>query len=370
MMKVLHYAPSLESGSPDELAVDLAFALQTREVNSIVATPLKKFVTPILSEKVRYARCASRSLTGLWGYSRNLRELIRRYSPDIVQTYGYDAIAVATRACGGRGKKRRHPHLVGVLSTYPSSADFAEHTRLMECDAITITRTELRNYLKTFHPSIIKSWIIPYGVNELHFHPTYKPSADWLDRWNAEHPELKERFTICLPASLHEQNCALHIVPILSLLHSQDIPAHALFTGSLRNADPDYLKKLRHDLRAAGLTDNVTFLDEPKNLRDVLCASDAVLCLTQRPVVYHREALQALALGRPTAGYGQGAVKEYLEAMQPMGVLPVGDCDAAADILSQWYGSPPDPITEIPFPYKLSDTAKKYHELYTQLTHT
>ena len=59
---------------------------------------------------------------------------------------------------------------------------------------------------------------------------------------------------------------------------------------------------------------------------------------------------------------------EYLEAMQPMGVLPVGDVDSATDLLSQWYNAPPDPPEEVPYPYKLSDTAKKYYELYTNIT--
>ncbi len=366
-MKVLHYAPSLEPGSPDELAVDLAFALQAYEVSSIVASPSKKWVAPILSEKIRYARCKSESLIGLWGRSRNLRELIRRYSPDIVQAYGYDAIAVATRACSGE-EGRQHPHLIGVLSTYPHDVDFAERTGLLECDAITMIRPALRNFLKSIHPSLIKSWIIPYGVNELQFFPSYKPTDTWKERWFADRADLAGSFTICLPAPLDEQSRTRDIIPILSLLRSQDIPAHALLTGSLKNADPSYLRELHHKLRAAELEDHVTFLDEPENLRDILSVSNAVLCLTDKPVVYHRTALQALALGKPTAGYGHGAVLEYLEAMQPMGVLPVGDYEAAADLLSQWYSSPPDGIDDVPFPYKLSDTAKKYNELYTQLT--
>ena len=368
-MKVLHFAPELTAGSPDELATELAYALQIFDVKSVVAAPNRDLLAPSTGKHLRFVRYRRGSLPGLWGEILRLRRLLISQKPNILQAYGYRAVSVATRACACLPSDAR-PLLVATLSSYPKEADFLEKTRLMNCDAITMIRTELRSFLKSIHPPLIKSWIIPYGANDVLFHPSLQPSPEWKQRWQAEHPQLDDCFLICLPSPIGSAWCTQHIVPILSSLRSQDIPAHALLAGSIKKADPSFLKTLRRDIRSAGLDECVSWLDAPKDLRDILCMSHAVLCLTEKPVVYDRTALEALALGRPTAGYGHGAVLEYLEAMQPMGVLPVGNVDSATDLLSQWYSVPPDPPEEIPYPYKLSDTAKKYYELYTNLTQT
>ncbi len=366
-MKVLHFIPQLSVGNPNTLAAELACALQAFGETSVVVAQNRKPLTPVIGEKFKFVRFGKGSLPGLWGKVMRLRSIIRSQRVDIVQAYGYEAVAIATRACCGLSSGQR-PKLVGSLNTYPQQLDAIDSSHLMDCDAITISHTDLRNYLKNIQPALIKSWIVPQGVNEQQYYPGYTPDANGTARTYAEHPELREQFIICLPAPIGDPWCTRHIVPILNILRSQDIPAHALLVGTTRFAEPGYLKSLRREVSASGLEQHITHVDPPGDLRGLLCMANAVLCLTAKPILYSASAIQALALGRPTAGYGHGAVKDYLEALQPMGVLPVGDIDSAADILSQWYSVPPDPPEEIPYPYKLSDTAKRYHELYTNLT--
>ncbi len=367
-MKVLHYAPEMEPGSPDTLAADLAYALQEHGVTSVVAAPSRQLLSPFLGDKVKYVRFAKGELPGLWSGRWRLKGLIRSYRPDVLHAYGYRAVAIATRARLSVPMSHR-PRLVGSLSTYPRDINLLRRTKLQECDALTVNHIDLRTWLRSNYAPPTKSWHIPYGVNDSLCHPGYTPDGAWVDRWKNKYPQLEKRFAVCLPAPIAPEYCTQHITPILSMLHSQDIPAHALLVGSTHYCDSAYLRTLHQGFRAAGMSDYVTQLDPPENLRDVLCMSQAVLCLTEKPAIYHPAALQALALGRPTAGYAHGAVRDYLEAMQPMGVLPVGNVDSAADILSQWYIAPPDPPDEIPYPFKLKDTAKAIYELYTNLNH-
>lgn len=365
-MKVLQFAPEMELGSPDTPAADLAYALREFDVVSTVAAPSRQLLTHFLGAKVKYVRFAVGHLFGLLGNSRHLQNIIRKCRPDVLHAYGYEAVAIATRARRFFLPSHR-PLLVGTLSTYPKDVKVLNRSRLTECDALTFNHTELRVWLRSYQAQLVQSWIIPHGVNDELCHPRYKPDAGWVAQWKQIHPQLAKRFVICLPAPVAPEFCTQHITPILSMLRSQDIPAHALLVGSTDRCDPEFMRTLHQSLRAAGMDDFVTHLPTPENLRDVLCMSHAVLCLTQKPIIYHQAALHALALGRPTAGYGHGAILDYLEAMQPMGVLPVGNVDSAADILSQWYSAPPDPPDEIPYPYKLKDTAQKIYELYTNL---
>lgn len=368
-MKVLHFVPRLSADSPNALAVELAFALQAFGETSVVAAPNRELFTPIINEKFRFVRFSKGHLPRLWGEVMRLRSIIRAQRVDIVQSYGYEAVDIAARACSGLPNEQR-PKLVGSLSTYPQQIDSINHTHLLSCDAISILHTNLRNFLKNIQPSLIKSWIIPHGVNEVQYYPGYIPDTGKINQLRTLHPQLEGRFVICLPAPIGEPWCTRDIIPILSILRSRDVPAHALLVGSTHFAKSGYLTSLRREIRAAGLEQHITHVNPPEDLRVLLCAADAVVCLTAKPTTYSASALQALALGRPTVGYGHGAVQDYLEAMQPMGVLPVGDPDSAADVLSQWHSVPPDPPKEIPYPYKLSDTAKKYHELYTNLIQT
>lgn len=365
-MKVLHFAPTLQVGSSTQLAADLAYALQIFDVQSILLSPNRESVSSILSSKVRHISYSPSSLLGAWGRVMKLRQTIATHKPDIIHAYGYAAVTLATRACRYLAPGSRPP-IVAALLGFPEEADFMQSTGIASCASITIISKHLRQALKKSNPTLIKSWLIPYGVNETLCYPGYKPAQDWADNWLRNHPEMANRYRICLPAPISPDHGTSDIVPLLTSLFQQEVPAHALIVGDVHKATPAYLRSLHRSISAAGLEPYITWLEPPPNLRDVMSLCHAVVNLSQTPAAYERPTLEALALGRPVVGYGHGVVGEYLETFQPMAALPVGDVEAIADILTQWYFTAPDPISHIPFPYNLSDTAKSYHDLYTSL---
>lgn len=365
-MKILHFAPQLQIGGATQLAADLVYALQAYEVQSLLLRPPCEQVAPLAGAQLRQFVYRPYPLLGRIGSVIKLRRMIRTHAPKIVQTYGYEAAATAVHACKGLPEGSR-PRIVAALLGYPTAQERRLLPLLGSCDAITMISKHLRTELKKAVSTLIKSWVIPYGVNETLCYPGYTPSAETRAEWQQRHPELKDRFVICLPGPISAAHGTAGIIPIMTSLLSQDIPAHMLIAGNTKAAIPAFLNTLHRQLRSAGLEQRVTWLGAPPNMRDVYCMSDAVLSLNKLPAAYDRPILEALALGRPVAGYDHGVIGEYLGTFNPIGALPPGDEDAAADVLSQWYSYPPEPDSGVSYPYRLSDTAANYYELYLTL---
>ncbi|MBQ8900748.1 MAG: glycosyltransferase family 4 protein, partial [Akkermansia sp.] len=103
------------------------------------------------------------------------------------------------------------------------------------------------------------------------------------------------------------------------------------------------------------------------DLRDVLCSCDVTLSLTLQPESFGKTTLEALALGRPVAGYEHGGVGEQLNVFLPEGRVPTKDTQAMAELLAHWYQQRPTPVLPVPAPYRREDMINAHLELYRSL---
>ena len=366
-MKVLHFAPTLRIGSATQMAADLAYALQLHGTQSYLVAPENdKDIAPTGSQ-LRFIPFHPPALPGECLLLMKLRRIISSVEPSIIQAYGRDAITLAARALRRLPSSCKKPKLVGTLTGYPRGGDFLRSQELDSCDAITCVSKCLRQFLYTARPELDRVLHIPYGINDSLCYPTYSVPDGWQSEWETAYPELRGRFVICLPGPISAAHGTADIVPVLATLLQLEIPAHAVIAANKAVADASYMVMLNRRIRAAGIDGHVTWISNPTQLRDIMCSCHAVVSLTAEALAYDRPILEALSLGRPVTGYGHGASGEYLETFQPVGVVPVGDYDAIADVLSQWYTSPPDPVEGVPYPYRLTDTAKSYSDLYETL---
>jgi len=96
-----------------------------------------------------------------------------------------------------------------------------------------------------------------------------------------------------------------------------------------------------------------------------MAVSDVVLSLAKEPEAFGRTTLEALAIGKPVAGYDHGGVAEQLAAIFPSGCVALNDIDGMVRLLAQWYERSPLVPREIPFTRQkmLNDTLAVYTEL-------
>lgn len=365
-MKVLHYSPHMQPGSPSVLAADLACALQAAGCENIVIAPTGELLSRLHTGGVTHISCHRPNMLTAWREIRRLRKTIRRQAPDVVQVYSADAAWVVSMACRN-GRSKVTPPMVGAMTGYawPGAAELGWN----RCDALTAISRHQREVVTSDQALQAGTpWVIPYGTDESLCYPGYAPTENWYHTWRRQQPEYVERLSICVPGAITPLHGLEDIAPILTGLLQAGITAQVYITGDIRKARTAYVQELKNLYADAGLSDYITWLGHRTDLRDVLCACDITLSLSRKPATWDRAVQEALSLGRPVVGYDHGVVGEYLSIFLPEGRVAPGDIAGVLDTLSQWSVYPPTPIQEIPYPYRLTDTAATYLRLYNEIT--
>lgn len=346
------------------LAVDLACSLQSKGCENIVVSPPNELVNRLNVATVRHISCRRPNVFNFWKEIRRMRNIIRNHKPDYVQVYSAEAAWITGMACR-RISRARKPSIVGALTGYMRKGLGLKGWRY--CDVFTSVSKHLRSEVSTENfPIKCNPWVIPYGVDETLCFPAYSPTAAWLEQWQRSRPEAADKLTLCVPGAITPLHGLEDIVPILTGLLRSGIAAHVYIAGDTRRANSIYLESLRKLYADAQLSEHITWLGLRADLRDVLCACDITLSLTREPATWDRAVLEALALGRPVVGYDHGVIGELLETFLPEGCVAPGDSAAIIDTLTQWHTYSPTPLPEIPFPYRISDTADTYLKLYRE----
>lgn len=363
-MRILHFSPTLAPGGPAQMAADLACALQnTGECDNTVLSPANALVSKLRASGAEHLLCHKPTLFNFFSEIKRLRRYINKTKPDIIQVYSAPAAALTWWAC----KKltlRKKPHCIGVITGFPQPGGISSFWK--KCDSfITISkhlRTTLLNGLLSGHRKEL--CLIPYGVNQNLCNPQFRKTANHRAQWLSVHPEAAKRLTLCIPGAISPLHGLEDLVPIMSELLQQGIPTHAYIAGDSRKADPQYTESLKQRFAQANLSEHISWIGARPDMREVLCSCDIALSLTRKPASYDRAILEALALGCPVVGYDHGFTGELLEAFLPEGRVAPGAAAAAADTLAQWSVYRPSTIDEIPYPYRLSDTADSCLKVY------
>lgn len=367
-MKVMHLLPSLSSGGVEQVVLELCEGLCAAGVENVVVSAGGSMVPAIEATGARHITrpIGKKSLLTLLQVGRTAR-LIREEKPDILHLHSRVPAWVGHLACR-RIPAAERPAIVSTFHGFHSvnaySGIMAKGDRII---AVSRCMREhiLENYPSTPAGSIV---VIPNSVDSEKFNPDYRPSAEWLEKWYADYPELKDKFTLCLPGRITRLKGAPHLGPILKQLRSKGIPAHAVIVGETKKGKEAYRDEVQNGFVAEGVADHITWTGHRRDLADVLCACDVTLSLTLQPESFGKTTLEALSLGRPVAGYEHGGVGEQLEQFLPEGMIPTGDTTAMADLLEKWYTERPTPLSPVPAPYRRTDMIQAHIALYTAVT--
>lgn len=366
-MKVMHLLPSLSSGGVEQVVLELCEGLCSRGIENVVVSAGGSMVPAIEATGARHITrpIGRKSLFTLFQVGRTAR-LIRAEKPDVLHVHSRVPAWVGQLACK-RIPAAERPVIVssfhGFHSVNAYSAIMARGDKVIavsEC----MRRHILENYPRTPDESII---VIPNSIDATKFNPDYKPTQAWFDKWFADYPELKGKYTLCLPGRITRLKGAPHLGPILRHLRDKGIPAHAVVVGETKKGKEAYREEVQAGFAAAGVADCVTWTGHRKDLADVLCACDVTLSLTLQPESFGKTTLEALSLGRPVAGYEHGGVGEQLSQFLPDGMVPTGDTQAMAGLLEKWYTDRPAPRTPVPPPYRREDMIQSHIDLYNEL---
>ncbi|NNE37708.1 MAG: glycosyltransferase family 4 protein [Gammaproteobacteria bacterium] len=182
--------------------------------------------------------------------------------------------------------------------------------------------------------------VIPRGVDPAFYCYNYQPTDSWLQSWNEQFPETRDKRLVTLPGRITRRKGHEDFLEIFKLIKSDD-SLHGVIIGGADKSKKKYLHRLKVMIKESGLNDRITLTGHRNDLREIYCRSDVVLSLAKDPEAFGRTSLEALSLGVPVIAYDHGGAGEVLGNLCPDGLVPVGDLIKTADLILGFINNPP-----------------------------
>lgn len=365
-LTVAQLLPALEGGGVERGTLEVAAELVRRDCRSIVLSDGGRLLPELLASGSRHVcRPLGRKSPAVLRQVRPLRRFLAEQRVDILHARSRLPAWIGWLALRGMAPASRPHFVTTVHGLYSVSAYSAVMTRGERVIAVS---RHARDYILANYPGVPagRVVVIPRGIDPAAFPAGYRPEDSWLDGWYRQYPQTRNRFVVTLAGRPTRSKGVLDFIGIIGRLRSLGIPVHGLLVGDIpKRREAGTRRRINAALAAAGAGDAVTLTGFRSDLREVMALSDAVLSLSLHPESHGRTVSEALALGRPVAGYAHGGVGEQLSGMFPEGNVTVGDTAGMADKLAGWYREPPSLENVSPWPLQrtLDDTLRVYREL-------
>lgn len=349
-MKIVHLVPSMESGGVEQVVMELGSGLSSRGVENIVVSGGGRLVPRLEKEGSRHILMpiGKKSISTLFRIGA-LRALLQAVRPDILHLHS----RVPAWAGYLAWKKLPPEDRPGLVTSVHGFYSVNRYSAIMSRGERVIAVSNcIRDYILDHYPSTPPDHIkiIPNAISPDQYHPAYSPSREWLTGWFMSYPELKGKFTLCLPGRITRLKGHLDLIPVVRQLLEQGIPAHAVIVGEAKKGKEEYKNEVLRAIERSDVSQSFTWTGHRQDLREILSTCSVTLSLTKSPEAFGKSTLEALALGKPVAGYAHGGVKEQLDAFLPEGNVAVGDTASMADLLARWHAQPPPPAPANSFP--------------------
>lgn len=331
-MKVVQILPELEAGGVERGTLELSEFLVDHGHESIVISNGGQMVSTLESTGSRHiAMPVHRKHPASLLQIPKLRKLLIRERPDILHLRSRLPAWLAWLAWKTLPADSRPKLVTTVHGFYSVNAYSAVMTRGEAVIAVSGSVREyvLKNYPKT-DPS--KITVIHRGIDETTYRPEFRPSPEWLETWNEQHPELANRKILLMPGRLTRWKGQEDFIHLLSRLTKQGQPVHGLIVGGAHPKKKAYEEELRSLADSEGVAKHISFLGHRNDLLEIMAVSRIVYSLSHDPEAFGRVSLEALALGKPVIAYDHGGVAEQLRAIFPSGLIPPGDLPCAVDL--------------------------------------
>ncbi len=359
---VAQILPALEEGGVERGTLEIAGALVKHGHRALVISAGGRMVdtlTRLGAEHIHLPVGAKSPLT--LRFVPKLRRLLMERQVDILHARSRLPAWVAYLAWRGMPVASRARFVTTVHGLYSVNAYSAVMTRGERVIAVS---EAVRRYLQDNYPKLDpgKIELIHRGVDDARFYPGYKPSAEWAARFEAEFPQVKDKFVVTLAGRLSRLKGHEDFLELIATLMGRGIPVHGLVVGGEQGR-----RRYAAEIKAAAEQSRlpVTFTGTRDDLRDIFSMSGVVVSLSRKPESFGRTVNEALALGVPVVGYDHGGVGEILSAMFPQGAVPTGNARAAADAIEHIHkkGLRVERSNAFPLSHMLDSTIRLYETI-------
>nr|WP_198420633.1 glycosyltransferase family 4 protein [Sulfuriferula nivalis] len=364
-LTILQILPALHAGGVERGTLEISRYLVQHGHCSLVMSAGGRMVPQLLAEGGEHftSPIGKKSLFNLrliW----QLRRFLVEHKVDILHLRSRMPAWVGYLAWRGMDPATRPKLVTTVHGAYSVNAYSSVMTKGERVIAVSST---IRDYILKNYPKVNpdKIRLIYRGVDPQEFPRGYKPSKEWLAKWQHDYPQLSGKIIITLPGRITRWKGQLDFIQLVTRLKQNGINVHGIIAGEADPKKASFLQELKEKISTLNLTNDISLIGHRSDLKEVMSVSDLVLSLSQDPEAFGRITPEALSLGIPVVGYNHGGVGEVLKAMFPVGLVKLGDINGlittAQQCLTQLY-----PINENTI-FTLGEMQDKTFSVYREL---
>ncbi len=328
-LTVLQTLPTLETGGVERGTVDVAAELARRGHRSLVISGGGALTAELSAGGSRhYAWPIGKKSPFTLLLATRLRRFLQEEKVDILHARSRLPAWISYLAWKQMPAGDRPVFITTVHGPYRAGRYSAVMARGQKVIAIS---RYIHDYILANYPGVDpgKVSIIHRGVDPGRFPCGYRPGPGWLERWRMDRPYLHDKALVTLPGRITRWKGHMDFIDIIGRLKQAGAHVHGLVAGGAEPRRERFLKELIRSVNRRSLGNDISFLGQRDDLREVLGVSDVVLSLAKVPEAFGRTTLEALSLGRPVVAYAHGGAQEVLEEMQPDGLVEPRNTAAA-----------------------------------------
>lgn len=339
-LTVVQLLPQLDVGGVERGTIQIAAALSAAGHRAIVVSAGGRLVPELEACGAEHVTLAiGEKRLGSLRHVVTLRKLLRAQQVDVLHARSRLPAWIGYLALRGLPPALRPAWITTVHGPYSVN----RYSRIMVSGTAVIAISEfIRGYITRSYPQVdaARIVVIPRGVEREEYPYGFKPSPAWLSAWHVDHPALSQRALIILPARLTRWKGQLDFLEVMAVLRKRGLAVHGLIAGAAHPRKRGFEHELRARVNALGLDQDVSFLGQRSDLRELLAISSIACSLTTEPEAFGRTTVEALSVGTPVVGYDYGGTGEILRKCYPQGLVPRSNMVAAADRIADLLASP------------------------------
>lgn len=345
-LTVMQLLPALESGGVERSTLEISEALVRAGHRALVVSAGGRLLPQLQALGAEHVTLdiGRKSLSGL-RHVRTLRTLVTRESIDIVHARSRMPAWLARLALRGLPPETR-PRWVttvhGLNSPSRYSAVMASGERVI-CVSRSVRDHVLAHYPRT-DPARLR--VIERGIDPVRFPRAPWPDSDARARVTALHPALGgDGPLLLLPGRGTRLKGHGDAVELLARLRGGGGDARLWAPGAREPGRGRYLAEVERLAARLGVDACIALTPPTADIAAAYAACDVVLQLSRKPEAFGRTVLEALAVGRPVAGWAHGGVGELLAREQPGGAVPPFDLSMLTATVQRLLGTPVVPVS-------------------------
>jgi len=339
-MTIVQVLPALNSGGVERGTLEISKYLVSKKHRSIVISQGGRMKEKLVLEGGEHIELpiGKKSLLTLRLIPKIIK-ILRKNKVDILHVRSRFPAWICLIAIKFMQNKKKP----SIVTTFHGPYSINRYSSIMaKGDVVIAVSKMIKTYiLKNYKINPKKIFLNYRGVDAKEFPYLFKPKDSWINEWNKDNPETKNKILLTLPGRVTRWKGQIHFLNIIASLNKDNPNIHGLIVGDVAANKLGFLEELKNKAIKLGIKNKVSFIGHRNDLREIMSISKIIFSLSSEPEAFGRTTIESLKIGIPVIGYGHGGVGEQLKEVFPQGLIEKDDISSAVVLCKKWIKKAP-----------------------------